>query len=362
MEPPPFLPEELRLEILSWLPVKSLVRFRCVSHSWKSTISDSQFIKLHLHRSSSTRKADFAHLRSLINSPWESRSATTVAVPDEYDFGGTCNGLICLFTLLKYDIENHEFSYLFRLWNPATRSMSQYSPPLRFTRPCYFGFGYDSSTDTYKVVVVTLQRNGVRTVNVYNKGDTCWRTIQVSHLPFMYPQGRVVYVSNTLNWLAIRPDVDENDRAQLINSYTILTFDLGKENCAQLSLPYFTRLSVRFIPILGVLRGCLCISLMDTKMSFMIWQMKEFGVCDSWTMLLNITLSESIFQNINLWPDFAMYMSNNGDALLISKSCQTAPYALLYTQKENKLEVTGIANDIVDCYAHNYIESLVPPC
>lgn len=46
------VPEDLIVEILSFLPVKSLLQFRCVSKSWKTLISDSTFVKLHLNRSS----------------------------------------------------------------------------------------------------------------------------------------------------------------------------------------------------------------------------------------------------------------------------------------------------------------------
>ncbi|XP_057451147.1 F-box/kelch-repeat protein At3g23880-like [Lotus japonicus] len=361
MEPPQFLPEELRLEILSWLPVKSLVRFRCVSKSWKSIISDSQFIKLHLHRSSSTtRNTDFAYLQSLITSPRKSRSASTIAIPDDYDFCGTCNGLVCLHSS-KYDRKDKYTSHV-RLWNPAMRSMSQRSPPLYLpiVYDSYFGFDYDSSTDTYKVVAVAvaLSWDTLETmVNVYNIGDdTCWRTIPVSHLPSMYlKDDDAVYVNNTLNRLAILPNVEDRDRC------TILSFDFGKESCAQLPLPYCPQSRYDFYrtwPTLGVLRDCLCICQKDKNMHFVVWQMKEFGLYKSWTLLFNIA---GYAYDIPC-RFFAMYMSENGDALLLSKLAVSQPQAVLYTQKDNKLEVTDVANYIFNCYAMNYIESLVPPC
>ncbi|KAK7293164.1 hypothetical protein RJT34_16025 [Clitoria ternatea] len=49
---PPTLPQQLIIEILSWVPVKDLMRFRCVSKSWKSLIFDPTLVKLHLERSS----------------------------------------------------------------------------------------------------------------------------------------------------------------------------------------------------------------------------------------------------------------------------------------------------------------------
>ncbi|PNX60643.1 F-box protein, partial [Trifolium pratense] len=54
MSPPSaFFSDDLLTEFLSLLPVKSLLRFKCVSHSWKSLISDPNFVKFHLKKSKS---------------------------------------------------------------------------------------------------------------------------------------------------------------------------------------------------------------------------------------------------------------------------------------------------------------------
>ncbi|AES79125.1 F-box-like protein [Medicago truncatula] len=37
------LPEKLLMEMLSYLPLKTLIRFKCVSHSWKELIPLLQF-------------------------------------------------------------------------------------------------------------------------------------------------------------------------------------------------------------------------------------------------------------------------------------------------------------------------------
>ncbi|XP_057426487.1 F-box/kelch-repeat protein At3g23880-like [Lotus japonicus] len=370
-----FFFEELLIEILSWLPVKSIIKFRCVSKTWKSLISDSQFVKLHLQRSSS-RNTDFSQAYLLIRSfelhneildqeyvtyPSISslleRHPTRVAIRSrlhDHHFIGSCNGLI---SLEKADCTTEKYSSQVCFWNPATRSKSQHSPPLYDHESSGFGFGYDCLSDTYKVVAAMLFEKTM--VNVYNMGDRRWRRIQVSPFPSLHlERGVAVYVSNTLNWLATIPaDIMQENLG--IDMYTIVSFDLGKEELIQLPLPYSPRRIYEFQyfePILGVLRGSLSISQNDSKThNFVLWQMKEFGVHKSWTKLFSIIVSEKIIYR----PCFAICMDENGDALLFTK--YGISQLALYTKKEHKLEGLKVSNRYWGRHVNNYTESLISP-
>ncbi|CAI9117894.1 OLC1v1019383C1 [Oldenlandia corymbosa var. corymbosa] len=76
-ESPDSLPNELIIEILTWLPAKTFLRFRVVSKSWRAMISDPKFIKAHLRNSSS--RGDYAHHRVLF------RGSTSASVYNYYD-------------------------------------------------------------------------------------------------------------------------------------------------------------------------------------------------------------------------------------------------------------------------------------
>ncbi|KAL6613727.1 hypothetical protein ACP70R_035997 [Stipagrostis hirtigluma subsp. patula] len=53
--PEAYLPHEIVTDILTRLPVKSLLRFRCVCKAWRRTISDDPaFVRAHLHHQPST--------------------------------------------------------------------------------------------------------------------------------------------------------------------------------------------------------------------------------------------------------------------------------------------------------------------
>nr|GMD41380.1 putative F-box protein At3g52320 [Ipomoea batatas] len=46
----PWLPEDMVAEILSWLPVESLLRFKCVCKNWRHLIHQDDFVEKHLRR------------------------------------------------------------------------------------------------------------------------------------------------------------------------------------------------------------------------------------------------------------------------------------------------------------------------
>ena len=103
------LPEKVIAHILSYLPVKSLLLFKCVSRLWCSLIESEYFIKLHLRNfvhDSSGAKLSLILQDTCFSTP-KIFSVTDVGSQSECvelggPFGyrtrilGSCNGLLCV--------------------------------------------------------------------------------------------------------------------------------------------------------------------------------------------------------------------------------------------------------------------------
>ncbi|KAK7293140.1 hypothetical protein RJT34_16001 [Clitoria ternatea] len=366
------LSEDVLIEILSWLPVTTLVGFKCVSKSWNSLISDPHFQKLHIQRSS----VDSTNLRLLLENKFDqdqggfsnttSLSSWSVTrllgnpspIPlirpsftQHYSVIGSCNGLIALHAESPPLV--YPYKTLVYFWNPATREISPESPSYdSSTKFNNFGFGYDHTSDAYKVVVLFPGK-------VHSMGANCWTDIQT--LPDDQYQVHMygVYLSDTLNWIALRKSGD------YVKMFVIVSLHLGKESYAELPLPDPLQdhdPCIWHLPILCVSRGCLCVSCYHMDTHFVIWQMKELGLKKSWTCLVNINLEyvETCYPGIE-FLSFTMCLFQNGDVLLLATQAYTQFCSVLFNQRDGILKVVEIPSVLSVYNAWNYVESLVSP-
>jgi len=164
-----------------------------------------------------------------------------------------------------------------------------------------FGFGYDNSTDTYKMVMLRFYHVGqiedqVRnSVKVFTFGVNIPKEIQsfpvtvVFHPDSYAVEHSGVYLSNSLSWL-VRHRYTCHWNNLTIEQFVIISLDLGTETYTRLLLPpCCDKLPPLNTPTLTVLMDCLCFTHDFDKTHFVIWQMKEFGVEDSWTHFLKIS-------------------------------------------------------------------------
>ncbi|CAL1403687.1 unnamed protein product [Linum trigynum] len=159
------LPEDLLIEILTRLQVKSILRSKSVSKRWSTLLTTPQFIAAHLHCSASDNPLLIIRhgqtTGDLRISVLDSNLATVhrdlpVPVPRYDDFSasivGSCNGLLCL----EYRTTRTA------LWNPATKQFA-WIPELDLRSPFRhvtrfvaiaesYGFGFNGEIEDYRWV------------------------------------------------------------------------------------------------------------------------------------------------------------------------------------------------------------------
>ncbi|KQJ83845.1 F-box/kelch-repeat protein At3g23880 [Brachypodium distachyon] len=180
------LPDEMVMEVLLRLPVKSILRFRAVCRSWAALFSTDVFRSLHI--------ADTASPKLLFVSPTTATSSTKVysCSPSErkdddallFALDSACGSSMQLLTpapchglSLLYD----DTAPAYYICNAATRAVTRLPTFLhRATYTCA-GFGFDARARKYKVVRLSKgTRHEVESVRceVYTHGGgdgDCWR-------------------------------------------------------------------------------------------------------------------------------------------------------------------------------------------
>jgi F-box interacting protein len=216
-----------------------------------------------------------------------------------------------------------------------------------------FTFGYDASTRVYKVVAFRVNEiEGKSEVKVFSLGDYCWRNIQ--SFP-MVPNKRLkkgVHFSGTVNWLAY------------VEQLVIVSLCLSTESYKQFQLPPGFDEVPFSQPVLRVLMDCLCFSYDSNKTEFVLWQMKQYGVHESWTQFFKISYQNLQKHNIDVGFQLAcLYV--NGDMMIFATALGLTRHdqAFIYNFKDKTVERIKCRNNIrwFD-YAKDYVESLVSVC
>lgn len=361
------LMEEIIMNILVRLPVKSLVRFKCVSKSWRSLISDTYFIRMHVnHVRNINTNTEFAsqifvrhdydvgttfHRMDIYKKEEEEecdhQDGTTVSTPvaisdKELDFPeefrcdrgnsieirGFCDGLVCLVDSGGLLIWNPSIKECRRLPfpHPTTNDYLDDSGPRSLCVLDVYGIGYDPSVDDYKVLKAPIFSSiGEETyshsssVNVLALNSNSWKTIQdnfsyyIEYFPF------ATFTNGRIHWLA---SCDKNWVA-----WIIVYFDVVGEKFGEVALPHnegrdMGNWSTTRLMLLG---EKLCIDWFDCSGGkFELWIMMEYHVRDSWTKLLTIPLSEGLGpDNAYCFSSTYIFCSTKDEIVMYNSSDET---------------------------------------
>ncbi|KAM5583985.1 F-box/kelch-repeat protein [Rosa sericea] len=354
---------EIISEILARLPVKSVMRFRCVSKSWNTLISDPYFAKKHFRYAEMGITENSSRLLYSMDPPQSLDHEALKDLKDhrdgyfanrELDFPvmipefsnryksivGCCNGLIC------FSVQGDDFI----LWNPCTRysKLLPRTPLPVFNRHAFCGFGYDSANDDYKVLVGTKMCEEI-TIQVFALKTSSWKVLPITNA--LNISGRGFFLNGAFHWLTrVGPNRG--------NSRTILSFDLAEEKFHEMiPLPYDDDDGGFYG--MTILRNCLCVFnfLVGRAGVSTIWLMKEYGVKQSWTQVIRCSKREipKEYRLLFLQP---ICILENGE--LVGNDFR-AGFLVLYDPKENTFKNVTRTHNELNCGAFVYRETLVSP-
>ncbi|XP_054779388.1 F-box/kelch-repeat protein At3g23880-like isoform X1 [Prosopis cineraria] len=236
----PFLPEEIMIDILKRLPVKSLIRFQCVCQRWKNLFKTSSFIAEHLNHSSKNpsllfQTYDRFDCLQMLNYEMQVLEVQFEILPLIGSFRraqiiGCSNGLFCV----KRDYTVLPLPSLL-VWNPATREVRQIPEPINHDGDFYeFGFGFSPIVNDYKIVIareteIDLEGNGVSYritgAEVYSLSEGSWKEIQVGDVGVLNLVGLPVTVNGAIFWNGYKMDRDYLKVCEEV----IVSFDIAME-------------------------------------------------------------------------------------------------------------------------------------
>lgn len=317
-------PQDVLTEILLRLPVKSLLRFKCVCKYWYAVIGSPGFVRKHFnHENNRTRLlyytsdndregVSFLPDETLLGISSPNDVIDYIQCPQiEAHLIGPIDGL---FFVHKCGYDSAE---PMALWNPSTREfrplpMSPITPPYFYTEHT-FGFGLDPLTGNYKVIWIRFMvydRTGnplpYFVVAVYTLGSDTWRYLDpLTHTTCsLHNSLSATCINGAYYWLV------SYDHAK----HSILAFDMRCEDFKHIEGPDHPEgkqgslaLCIDYIALFLCQTGVLFQSSID------IWVMKEEGC---WDKLVIVEPSVEVSRPLGFWNDEVFLESSSSELFL----------------------------------------------
>nr|AIG62976.1 S-locus F-box protein type-4 [Solanum habrochaites] len=301
--------QDVVINILLMLPVKSLMRLKCLSKSCYTLVQSSTFVNLHLNRPTTFRDGLILFKRSIkqdddlhktilsflsgddenhlspINPDLDVPCMTSNYSNDFDQFIGPCQGIVALMDNLTTV-----------LFNPSTRnyrllppSPFNIPPPFSYAIECV-GFGFDNISNDYKVIRILdvyLEDHGYpqdfeKKIEVYDVDIDFWRELDHAdqNFPTIYwlPSSQMFY-QGSCHWIGI----------SIEDALVILSFDLSTETFHTAKTPdscYFMNGPSYGLAVLNDTFTLICYPRTEraknTNEFTYIWLRKDYSGCDSW--------------------------------------------------------------------------------
>ncbi|KAH7845482.1 hypothetical protein Vadar_002779 [Vaccinium darrowii] len=352
------LSEELLIEILLRLPVKTLLQVKSVCKNWYDLIHSPYFIYPHHDRAASIAAAentDCLLVKRFVDGGEGGEGSFTLSfVPNEtpvedidisftgidtnyLQLVGSCNGVVCL--------TRFRLNTTIVLWNPSMKEFRVLpQPSYKIDHISNLGFGYDPETDNYKVV-----RFGMVSTDVFVRG---------------MDDAIEIYDLRTDSWRVVDAESPVNSGFRCSYDYVLWNGDFFWYACHKhthgavimafrMSNEVFEEIPIEGVPLSDEIGGTKLFVLNDSlamviyppqwsnpflfppeefviMKSFDIWVMNKDDVELSWTKKFTIGPSQGL--------DWPLGFRLNGEFLLESSYGQMMSYNL-YTQERKEYQV-----------------------
>ncbi|KAH7833028.1 hypothetical protein Vadar_002486 [Vaccinium darrowii] len=323
------LPRDIIIDILSRLDVKSLLRFRCVTKSWASLISDPQLVRTHMiHHSMKSHNI-------------------VLGINSRHRTGASCTLIHSIFN--KPYFSEIKLNMIDRLL--ANRPGHSYDIGVLGV----FGFGYDYSQNDYKVVFHCHERQGWfrAQTHIYSLKTNSWKCIDQTYRGGLGSEPSKC-INGIVHWIS-------KPWKEAVLPRRIVSFDLAEETYAEVPQPFYADGS--WLWSFGVLEGSLCLVTDNSEYCSSVWIMKEYGVNESWTILYTFSYAETpglykkevggLAFSKSFNPPFPVSMSKKGEIVF-----EVGLDLVLYSDKDKTFARFPCK---ATCNMHPFGESFVSP-
>ncbi|KAK4259387.1 hypothetical protein QN277_005725 [Acacia crassicarpa] len=350
----PFLPPEIIRNILKRLPVKSLMRFQCVSRGWRILFKTESFISDHLDHSNHQNPCLLVKDFEIEDDPsnmycldsemqvWEFQNPPWLGYLKQGRILGSSNGLLCV----KHDASPH----FLLVWNPAIREV-RVVPETNIGKDGFYNlieFGFSPIINDYKIVIgyFPFDHADVSTVQVYSLRSGSWKEKKIR----LIDTGGVTSPGVTVNGVMFcwgykyGEDGFEN---------VIVSFDLAVEEFTVTPAPQLHKHSG--------------FAVYEEKLALVSWMIEDstHSVIDLWVMEEGVGASGEIWSwtkkySINPYPCFLSPMTiwrNEIVSFSIGKPESAVVFLNPTTKKTWKFAIGKYG---FKEWIFNYAESLVP--
>ncbi|GLT51005.1 hypothetical protein SLA2020_244550 [Shorea laevis] len=346
------LPLDMLLEILSRLPITSLIHFKTTSHTGYDLIADPGLPLMFRNRVSDSNPCLIPFNHNLVG-PWSrqlyfvdiegcSRRVRKIDPPQHSEVDnlvGSCNGLLCLSL-----IDGSSASHSLLICNPFVGDAVRVPPANPFPNQReVFGFGFHPRTGEFKVVRIVWFALDVEDVEelmvqVFTVGTTEWRTkgatppqlADVTGPPEALVEGSL----HRVTFVGMGGDGP---------IFGIISFELADEVFEEIPHPPCQRF-VSLEYSLSVLNGCLSAAGLVDTLHFDIWVMKQYRVKESWVKQFSFDpyFADGWPSHSRIFPELICALKN-GEILLQYNNSSLVSYDPVENRFKT-LQMSGLPN------------------